>query len=135
MIQNRTKEGRLRLDPASYRRVWAKVLTRDGWRCQRCGCSSNLQLHHIMPRSALASDAGRNFITLFLSIHQPAHQQWSMSCQPSMVTRRLLPLLSAATRLRSGQISYYAPVQTSRSRHGRADRLAPLKKCSCAKGC
>jgi len=56
MIQNRAKKGRLRLDPASYRRLWAKVLTRDGWRCQRCGRSSNLQVHHIRRRSLLGND-------------------------------------------------------------------------------
>jgi 5-methylcytosine-specific restriction endonuclease McrA len=75
MAQNRTSKGRLRLDPASYRRVWERVLTRDGWRCQICGSSSNLQVHHIMRRSSLGNDEEENLITLCESCHRAAHRQ------------------------------------------------------------
>jgi 5-methylcytosine-specific restriction endonuclease McrA len=75
MNQSGMKKGRLRLDPASYRHVWVKVLTRDGWRCQRCGCSSNLQVHHIMRRSSLGDDEEENLITLCVSCHRIAHRQ------------------------------------------------------------
>ena len=30
-----------------------KILDRDGWRCQHCGTSENLQVHHISPEAAL----------------------------------------------------------------------------------
>jgi 5-methylcytosine-specific restriction endonuclease McrA len=73
MVQIMTKKGRLRLDPATYRRVWLKVLTRDGWRCQVCGHSSNLQVHHITRRSLLGNDEEENLITLCVSCHQAAH--------------------------------------------------------------
>src|SRR5713101_2177691 len=78
-VQNGMKKGRLRLNPSSYRSLWKKVLTRDGWQCQRCGCSSNLQVHHIIRRSSLGNDEEENLITLCESCHQAAHRRQSMS--------------------------------------------------------
>jgi 5-methylcytosine-specific restriction endonuclease McrA len=75
MVQIRTIKGRLRLNPESYQRVWAKVLTRDGWRCQICGSSSNLQVHHITRRSSLGNDEEENLITLCVNCHRAAHGQ------------------------------------------------------------
>jgi 5-methylcytosine-specific restriction endonuclease McrA len=75
MTQIRAKKGRLRLDPSSYRSLWEKVLTRDGWRCQVCGSYSNLQVHHIRRRSSLGNDEEENLITLCVSCHRVAHGQ------------------------------------------------------------
>lgn len=41
-----------------------KVLTRDGWRCRRCNCNQNLQVHHIQKRSDLRLDTPENGCTL-----------------------------------------------------------------------
>ena len=73
MTQLRSKRPRLRLDPESYRRLRQQVLERDGWRCQYCGHSTQLEVHHVQSRSRLGDDAERNLITLCASCHQDVH--------------------------------------------------------------
>jgi 5-methylcytosine-specific restriction endonuclease McrA len=79
----------LGLELASYRRVWMKVLTRDGWRCQICGSSSNLHVHHIMRRSSLVNDEEENLITLCASCHCAAHGQLREGHYPKKILRAL----------------------------------------------
>ena len=57
---------------------WAKkVKERDGYKCQKCGSTENLQAHHIVPW--LQDDAGRlrydlnNGVTLCRTCHLKAH--------------------------------------------------------------
>jgi 5-methylcytosine-specific restriction endonuclease McrA len=69
----RQRKPRLRLNPDSYRRLRTDVLERDGWRCQNCGTSESLQVHHIRSRSALGHDAAENLITLCPDCHSQAH--------------------------------------------------------------
>ena len=73
MTQFRPKRPRLRLDPQSYNRLRQQVLERDGWRCQRCGRCSELQVHHIQSRNRLGHDAEHNLISLCTSCHQAVH--------------------------------------------------------------
>ena len=68
------RRPRLRLDPDSYRHLCQQVLERDGWRCQSCGRSTDLQVHHIQPRSRLGEDAERNLITLCAKCHDDIHR-------------------------------------------------------------
>lgn len=67
------RHPRLRLDPGSYHRLCQQVLQRDGWRCQHCGRATDLQIHHLTPRSCLGDDAELNLITLCASCHQDIH--------------------------------------------------------------
>jgi len=67
------RRPRFRLDLASYRRLRQKVLERDGWRCQVCGSSQDLQVHHIQYRSQVGDDTQRNLITLCSGCHQSVH--------------------------------------------------------------
>ncbi len=53
----RQKQPRLRLSLAEYEAVRRRVLERDCWRCQSCGSQSDLQVHHVKPRSQLGHDA------------------------------------------------------------------------------
>ncbi len=69
----RLRSRRQRLDPESYRKLCRQVLKRDGWRCQNCGRLTNLQAHHVQPRSALGADTEGNLITLCASCHQAIH--------------------------------------------------------------
>jgi len=69
----RQRKPRLRLDQDSYRRLRTKVLVRDNWRCQNCGTSEYLQVHHIHSRSALGDDAAENLITLCQNCHRQFH--------------------------------------------------------------
>ena len=73
MTQFRPRRPRLRLDPESYNRLRQLVLERDGWRCQHCGQSTELEVHHIRSRSRLGDDNERNLITLCASCHQVVH--------------------------------------------------------------
>ena len=67
------KQRRVRLDVDSYSRLHQKVLRRDGWRCQTCGCSTQLQVHHIRFRSHSGEDDESNLITLCAKCHESAH--------------------------------------------------------------
>jgi len=67
------KRPRLRLDPESYRQLHHRILKRDAWRCQLCGTSRNLQVHHIQPRSLLGHDVEENLTTLCARCHQRLH--------------------------------------------------------------
>ena len=73
MTQLRPRRPRLRLDPEFYGRLRQQVLERDGWRCQYCGHSTGLEVHHIQGRSRLGDDAEQNLITLCASCHHAVH--------------------------------------------------------------
>jgi 5-methylcytosine-specific restriction endonuclease McrA len=66
-------QPRLRLDRDSYRGLCQRVIQRDGWRCQRCGSSKDLQVHHIQPRSLLGGDVEENLVTLCSACHRQVH--------------------------------------------------------------
>jgi 5-methylcytosine-specific restriction endonuclease McrA len=67
------KQPRLTLKPDEYDMLRNEVLKRDGWRCQDCGATTNLQVHHIRPRSRLGGDVMDNLITLCASCHGNRH--------------------------------------------------------------
>ena len=75
MKRPRLKRPRLKLSPASYRKLWRQVLERDGWRCQNCGSLADLQVHHMHPRSKLGADAEVNLITLCGGCHHELHSR------------------------------------------------------------
>ena len=70
----RQKRPRLKLDPTKYAIVRARVLERDGWRCQECGSMESLEVHHMKPRSLLGDDVMHNLITLCVSCHGKRHR-------------------------------------------------------------
>jgi len=74
MADLRPRRPRVRLDPDSYRKLRIEVLERDGWRCQHCGASDHLQVHHIRSRGRLGDDAGENLITLCADCHRDIHR-------------------------------------------------------------
>ena len=67
------KAQELRLNPDAYRKLHMNVLARDGWRCQSCGTSESLQVHHIRSRSALGDDNAENLTTLCADCHDHLH--------------------------------------------------------------
>jgi 5-methylcytosine-specific restriction endonuclease McrA len=67
------KRPRIRMAPEQYATLRREILDRDGWRCQKCGCSKNLDVHHIRRRSALGDDAETNLITLCRECHKILH--------------------------------------------------------------
>jgi 5-methylcytosine-specific restriction endonuclease McrA len=68
------RRPRLRLDPDSYRKLCVEVLKRDGWRCQYCGASYRLEVHHIRSRGRLGDDIDENLITLCADCHSDIHR-------------------------------------------------------------
>ena len=69
------KPKRVKLDPQAYAQLFRQVLDRDGWRCQNCGRSSQLQVHHLRFRSALGDDSLENLITLCVFCHTSIHRR------------------------------------------------------------
>jgi 5-methylcytosine-specific restriction endonuclease McrA len=67
------KRARIRAAPKQYARLRKEVLERDGWRCQKCGRSTNLDVHHMRRRSALGDDTEANLITLCRERHRVLH--------------------------------------------------------------
>jgi len=77
MIPIGPKPGRLRLDPEAYESLRQEVLRRDGWRCQSCGTTTNLEVHHKEFRSHSGHDAEENLITLCNACHGAVHHRLS----------------------------------------------------------
>jgi len=69
-----TKTPRLRLAPDAYEQLRQRVLERDNWRCQNCGCAENLEVHHKTLRSQHGDDSEPNLITLCNSCHSNEHR-------------------------------------------------------------
>ena len=72
------RKPRLRLNPDAYRKLHMNVLARDGWRCQSCGTSESLQVHHIRSRSALGDDNAENLTTLCADCHDHLHLSYRL---------------------------------------------------------
>lgn len=68
------KQPRFRLNRELYEALRNQVLARDNWRCQNCGASENLQVHHIQSRSKLGHDSPENLITLCADCHGKCHR-------------------------------------------------------------
>jgi 5-methylcytosine-specific restriction endonuclease McrA len=73
MQQLRQKRTRLKLSVEDYKLLRHRVLERDGCRCQHCGSSKDLQIHHLAKRSKLGDDTLDNLITLCVTCHQMQH--------------------------------------------------------------
>ncbi len=73
MSEQLPNRERLRLDDATYQELKARILERDGWRCQHCGRRDQLQIHHIIRRSHTGSDTEENLITLCTECHHRLH--------------------------------------------------------------
>jgi 5-methylcytosine-specific restriction endonuclease McrA len=74
MEKLRQKRPRLALSRMEYDRLRVRVLERDRWKCQRCGSSVNLQVHHLRYRGRLGSDALDNLISLCADCHEEEHR-------------------------------------------------------------
>jgi len=70
---------RIKVGKQAYRRLVKRVMDRDGWRCQKCGSLTDLQVHHQMPRSRQGNDSLANLVTLCAFCHMAEHGQLSYS--------------------------------------------------------
>ena len=69
------KQPRFRLDSESYRRLCQQVLERDQRTCQYCGSRSQLQIHHIQPRSRGGDDTEENLMAVCYKRPQRIHAE------------------------------------------------------------
>jgi 5-methylcytosine-specific restriction endonuclease McrA len=69
------KRPRLVLKLEEYDQLRTRVLQRDGWKCQCCGISKDLHIHHLVHRSQLGSDESDNLITLCAGCHRRQHKR------------------------------------------------------------
>ena len=67
------KRRRIKLSFKDYNSLRQRVLERDGWRCQNCGSSKDLHVHHLGKRSKLGDDALDNLVTLCATCHSSQH--------------------------------------------------------------
>ena len=77
----------IRLDPSSYKQLCQQVMTRDGWKCQVCGSSQNLQVPHKQLRSQQGSDRDSDLITLCASCHEVLHHGYGENPRPYEMTQ------------------------------------------------
>jgi len=75
MNQNPLKHTPIRPDAPEYGELREQVLRRDGWRCQFCGSTTNLEVHHQEFRSHSGPDDENNLITLCNPCHSSLHKQ------------------------------------------------------------
>jgi 5-methylcytosine-specific restriction endonuclease McrA len=75
MSRLRPKQPRMRLEVVPYKQLRMRVLRRDGWRCQDCGVTTNLQVHHKQTRGRLGHDCAENLITLCVGCHERQHKR------------------------------------------------------------
>ena len=73
--RSRSKKGVAR--SARRQKVWNKmiksVLSRDGWKCTKCGSRKNLDIHHVTPKSEGGKHRMENLITLCKACHNKEH--------------------------------------------------------------
>ena len=81
------KEKRIKLGKRIYRRV----LERDGWRCQKYGSLENLQVHHKIETSRQGDDALANLVTLCAYCQLAEHRQLSYSVPAVRISRKPKP--------------------------------------------
>jgi 5-methylcytosine-specific restriction endonuclease McrA len=75
MEKRRQKRPRVALAAEEYGQLRIRILQRDGWKCQCCGSSVNLQVHHLKFRGRLGSDVLDNLITLCVDCHSKEHHE------------------------------------------------------------
>jgi hypothetical protein len=80
----RSKCPRLALDSRSHARLQKRILERDGWRCQKCGSSRALKVHHLQARSLLGDDREENVTTLCAACHSICHRHMSLIHTPAL---------------------------------------------------
>ena len=70
----RQKRPRKKLDADAYKVLRQQVLKRDSWRCQDCGSSKSLQVHHLTELSQLGHDEHHKLIALCVACHRQRHR-------------------------------------------------------------
>src|SRR6266481_5447322 len=97
----RQKQPRLKLGPEEYMKLRIRVVERDGWRCQECGSTENLEVHHMKPRSRLGDDVIDNLITLCAGCHGKYHGGRPRNDLPSSAGRAVSSPAGTRVRVRN----------------------------------
>ena len=70
----RQRKPRLKLPSREFAALRNQALERDAWRCQFCGSSNDLHVHHQRSRSKGGDDSLENLITLCANCHRFVHE-------------------------------------------------------------
>ena len=87
--------------PTDWQEIRASVLVRDGRRCADCSTvehAADLDIHHLVPRSAGGSDEPSNLITLCDGCHGARHPNLQVSLSRRMIERWALRLVRVLDR-------------------------------------
>lgn len=79
----------------AWQQVRLIVLERDGWRCRGCGEQAprgELDVHHLIPRSAGGEDVASNCVTLCDGCHAGRHPNQQVSLARRMIERWAIAL-------------------------------------------
>jgi 5-methylcytosine-specific restriction endonuclease McrA len=63
------KRGKIVLKGDEYRALVNRCYQRDGWKCRKCECRTNLTPHHLIKRSDIRLDTLANLCTLCIRCH------------------------------------------------------------------
>lgn len=74
MRQFHQKQPRLNLSLKEYGFLRERVLQSDRWRCQECGSSKQLEVHHLIKRSKLEDDKFDNLISFCNTYRHQYHR-------------------------------------------------------------
>jgi 5-methylcytosine-specific restriction endonuclease McrA len=78
----RQRKPRLKLPSREFAVLRNQVLERDKWRCQFCGSSNNLHVHHQRSRGRGGDDCSENLITLCADCHWSVHESFIPKQRP-----------------------------------------------------
>jgi len=87
--------------PTGWQQIRASVLVRDGQCCADCSAverTADLDIHHLVPRSAGGSDEPSNLITLCDGCHAARHPNLQVSLSRRMIERWALRLVRVLDR-------------------------------------
>ena len=87
--------------PTDWQEIRASVLVRDGRRCADCSAverAADLDIHHLVPRSAGGSDEPSNLITLCDGCHGARHPNLQVSLSRRMIERWAFRLVRVLDR-------------------------------------
>ena len=136
MERLRQKRPRLVLKPEEYDQLRTRVLQRDGWKCQCCGISKNLHVHHLVHRSQLGSDETDNLITLCAGCHRRQHEKvlrrnYSFATQVRCWRKAMAPEPNSTNGTKIGTHvaeGYHLPDTTLQKATKRRKRKSPVER-------
>ncbi len=121
------RTGSPRGSTRAWRRLRRQVLTRDGYRCTRCGTRDGLEVHHRVPVTNGGEDTIANTITLCRDCHAQTHRRAA-----GVTSHRQRPPMPARAPARPSHaildVGGYLQAHWTGQRPGAASRCARIQE-------